>query len=185
MRVSTKRVLSIGIAVILFMAAFIIYIFLIRPEFESVNVKRAVVASKADLYENQDRTVSQVSKLIEEFKNIERLEENIGLAMPEGEETVQALRQIESMASQAAVTITSLDFRVSLPRSADRPFVKKLGTLEISMNLSGEYANLKQFLHYVETSIRLADVTEFAFKPAGPHGTSDALSLKVNMYYQK
>jgi len=185
MRVSTKRILSIGISAILLIVALIVYATLIKPEVEKINGKRALVASKTALYNNQDRAVSQVNKLITDFKNIQRLEENISLAMPDGEETVQALRQIESMSSQAGVVITGLNFKASLPRASSQPFIKKLGTLEISMTVTGGYTNLKQFVRYLETNIRLANVTKLKFTPAGARGISDSLTLDVNVYYQQ
>jgi Tfp pilus assembly protein PilO len=72
-----------------------------------------------------------------------------------------------------------------LPRASSQPFIKKLGTLEISMTVTGGYTNLKQFVRYLETNIRLANVTKLKFTPAGARGISDSLTLDVNVYYQQ
>ncbi|MEK7630255.1 MAG: hypothetical protein AAB432_02660 [Patescibacteria group bacterium] len=186
MRPSTKRILSVTLATVFLIGSLTVYFNFIKDEASSISDKRAIIASKTSLYNNQKQAVSEVKGLINQFQNVSRLEETISLAMPDGAEPVQALRQIEAVSATNNVTLASLDFTASTPRGAPPPFIKKLGTLAVTLKANGGYEGLKKFLAGIETSVRLANVAEFSFTPATlKNNIPDSLTLKVNMFYQE
>ena len=186
MRTSTKRILSITVAAVFLIATLVVYLNFIRPEVEEISELRALVASKGNLLENQEQAVTDVQDLITQFKNIATLQETAGLAMPGNPETIGALRQIEAIARTSGATLTSLGFKVIAPRSsAAESFIKKLGIVEVNMSAEGNYEALKQFLQFLETSVRVANIKEFTFRPAGPQGGTDKLVVSGEMYYQE
>jgi len=196
-RTSTKRILSIGLSIVFLIGAVIIYSTLIRSEIKIIDEKRAEVASKTVLYDNQKNAVNQVSELISKYslktdKGMAKLQEIVSLAMPAGENIIGALRQIEAIGKSSGVDIKSLNFSVSAPKSKTKSsFTKKMGTLNISISADGSYGILKNFLQLLETSLRVANVKTFMFRPGIPvpgsraPTPSDNLSVMVEMYYQE
>ncbi len=210
MRLSTKRILSIGVSVILILAALITFFSFVMGELKQVTAKRDEVASKANTLETERRVVAQAQELIGRFKDLSKLEGTVSLAMPKGEETTGALRQVEAIQRASAVALSSLSFQrveelpqLKRPRTAASAssFTRPLGILVVQISAAGTYQSLKRFLQMVETSIRVANVTSLTFtpsatrrvasgtagealKPAASEG-NDTLSATVEMYYQQ
>ncbi|MFA6407630.1 MAG: type 4a pilus biogenesis protein PilO [Candidatus Paceibacterota bacterium] len=184
MRVSTKRILSIGLAGLFFIGALVTYLNFIQGAMTIVNEKRAKVATQTALFQNQDQAVKQVQSLIEQFKNVTNIQQTASLAIPNGEEAIRALRQIEAIGIASTVKIASIKFQSLPPRSSAQSFLKKLGVLEVDLSARGDYPSLKDFLKKMETTVRIANIKKITFKPAAVRGGSDSLDITVEMYYQ-
>ncbi len=192
MRVSTKRILAIGVSLVLFIGALLVYLNLIRGAMESVNKSRAAVASKTSLLKSQQQIVTQVQNLMQQFQNVGQLRSTISLAMPNGQDNIGALRQIEAIARSSNVLLTSVDFKASLARpargttaSSTQNLTKRLGILKVTLNVAGPYESLKRYLSQLETSVRLANVESVKFSPAAAADQSSKMTVTVNMYYQE
>ncbi len=189
MRVSTKRVLSILVGLIFLLGAFFVYLGLIRGEMTAVGEVRSILASKEALFANQEQAVNQVKDLLNEFKNFSQLQGTVNRAIPDGASSISALRQIEAIGRTAGVIITGLDFSTPTPSSRNAPgatsVVQRLRTLEVKVRAEGPYANLKQFVKLLETSVRVANVTDMSYSPRGAGNFGDTLLLEVEMYYQE
>jgi hypothetical protein len=191
MRVSTKRILSILAGLMFIMGAVFVYFGLIRGEIAATEQTRGILTSKEVLLANQERAVTQVKGLIDEFKNFARLQETAGRAVPNGASAINALRQIEAVSRSANVVITGIDFATPAAPSSrtgatgPTSVVKKLRVLEVKARLDGPYANLKQFVKLLETSVRVANVKRLNYTPGGLPGSSDSLTIEVEMYYQE
>jgi hypothetical protein len=194
MRVSTKRILAIGAAFLFFVGALLVYFNLVRTESTVVNDLRAKILSKSNLLAAQREVVGQVQNLIAQFQNVARVRDSVSLAVPEGVESVQALRQIEAIARASAVTLTSLEFKsgpaVAVKKSTVQTtgagsLLKKLGILKITVAAIGPYESLKIFLAELETTVRIANVQTFKYAPLAGQGGMDRLTVDVEMYYQQ
>lgn len=195
MRLSTKRILAIGAAFIFFIGALLVYFNLVQTEAAAVNELRAKVFARSNLLAAQKEVVGQVQNLIAQFQNVARVRDTVSLAVPEGVESVQALRQIEAIARVSGVALTSLDFKAALAtvpgkRAAVQTtgagsLLKKLGVLNITVSAAGPYDALKLFLSQLETTIRIANVTEFKYAPLTTREGEDRLTVEVEMYYQQ
>lgn len=189
MRVSTKRILSILVGFLFLLGALLVYVGLIRGEMVSVAEVRSLLASKQALFANQEVAVNQVKDLINEFKNFTQLQGTVSRAIPDGASTISALRQLEAVGRTAGAVITGLDFSTPTPSSRGAPgaasVVKRIRTLEVKVRAEGPYANLKQFVKLLETSVRVANVTRLNYVPSGVGGSGDTVSLELEMYYQE
>jgi Tfp pilus assembly protein PilO len=186
MRVSTKRILSIGLAGVFLVGAFVVYAKFISTYMDEVNEKRAAIASKEAAYNNQNSAVKQVQSTIAQFQNFQDIQSKISLAVPNGIQTIQALRQIEAIASRTNSTISSISFKTASSRASKATFLKKIGVLDVSLSVVGGYGDLKQFLSLVETNARVANVQEFKFQPGmNTKAGTDQLTVKLEMYYQE
>lgn len=187
MKASTKRVLSIGLAFLFFIALLIVYGNFIRPELVKIGEKRAGVISKEILFNNQKAAVEGVQKLISQFQSTAQLQETVSLAVPREENVTQALNQLQAMAKNSQTGIVS--FTVSpLPFEPTRqPLIKRLGVLELNLAVQGSYEALKSFLRYLETNVRVANIDNFRIAPANARESQDfyVLTLKAELYYQE
>ncbi|MFA6365321.1 MAG: type 4a pilus biogenesis protein PilO [Candidatus Paceibacterota bacterium] len=184
MRVSTKRILSIGLAGLFFIGTIVVYVNFIQAEMTTINEKRAKVATQTALFQNQDQAIKQVGSLIDQFKNLTSIQQTASFAIPNGEEAISALRQIEAIGVASNVKIAAIKFQSLPPRSSTQSFLKKLGVLEVDISVKGDYPTLKDFLRKLETTVRIANVNKMAFKPAVARGAQDSLEVTIEMYYQ-
>ncbi len=195
MKSSTKRILSILFSAFFLMAALVVYGSLIQPEIESASQLQAVVASKSQLLNNQRAAVEQVTNLIGQFQSATKLQETVGLAVPIGPNTTQALNQWQAVAQASQVSLQSLNIQSGQPvagaRGAPQPLVKNLNSIPTQVNAIGSYASIKQFLNSIETNARVMNVTDFDFKifgsaQSGAADSSPLYSLYLNIvaFYQ-
>lgn len=156
-----------------------------------VNEKRAVLASKEALFTNQNDAINQVQSAFAKFQGSQDTnKKKIEFAIPNGVNTISALRQIEAISKRSLVTITSLGFKeAGIKTSESGESLKKIGTLEITVDVAGSYAGLKDFVRLLETNVRVANVQSFNYKSAfggqQQTGGPEQLNLKVEMYYQE
>lgn len=181
MRASTKRILSIVLAFIFFVATFVIYQNLIGPEGAIIREKGGLVNAKESLFESQRQAVEEVQSLISQFQNLRSIQESVSLAMPNSQETTRALSQLEAISRSSGVNIVSLDFEHLAALPSNQPLIKKIGVLQVNVGLTGSYSGLKNFVRLLETNVRVANVRELNFaRLQNDYG----LNVVAEVYYQ-
>lgn len=184
MRISTKRILSIIFSGVFFIGAIYMFTGPVQDEMKTINDKRAKLATQQSLYASQFQAIGQVQKLISSFQDSKNIQAQTSFAIPNGEQAVSALRQVEAIGRASNVSFSSVKFKSSAPRVTAQQFLKKLGVLEVTINAGGDYANLKDFLRKLETTVRIANIKSFAFHPGLLRNTKDSVEVVVEMYYQ-
>ncbi len=192
MRASTRRILSIGLAGIFLIGAFFTYANFIRGEMDIVNEKRATLATKEELFTNQNDAINKIDGTFTKFKTSQDTnKKKIELTIPNGVNTIGALRQVEAISKRSSATITALGFKeAGMKASESGESLKKIGILEITTDVTGSYAGLKDFVRLIETNVRIANVQSFNYKSSfiggqKQAGSPEQLNLKVEMYYQE
>ncbi len=160
---------------------------MIKPELDRMMEKRALFLSKQALFNNQKEAVEQVQELIQAFQGFAKLQETVSLAMPRDEQTTQILNQLDAIARTAGVTMSSFDVNPKAFETSKQPLARRLGTVEIGMSVEGGYEQMKQFLQFLETNVRIFSVQRLIFSQAGGFGASTEsyrFSLTVDSYFQ-
>ncbi|HXF43991.1 MAG TPA: type 4a pilus biogenesis protein PilO [Candidatus Paceibacterota bacterium] len=184
MKTSTKRILSIALAGLFFIGVLVVYTSLIRPELEKVNEKRALFISKETVFNNQRNAVTQVEKLLGEFKNLTELQETVSLALPTSANVPDVLGQIQSIAKLAGVNINSFTIKPLAFTPSKVPLVKRLGSLEFNITVGGAYERLRNFIQSLETNVRVMNVMSWRLTPT-LNAEDMNLNLQVVVYYQE
>jgi len=191
MRISTKRILSIGVSLLLFIGVVVVYFQLIVPKAKELSKRRSEMVSKQTAYNNQREAVDQVQKLIAQIRDLKELQKSVGFAMPTGPDTIGALRQIDAISKSTNATIISLNFRISPPtnrstKNKSVTILKPMGVVNVTVSVRGFYENLKRFLELLEKNIRVANVRTYRFMPGvgKDSGINDAMDVSVDMFYQ-
>lgn len=186
MKVSTKRILSIGLAGLFLVGTLVVYVVLIKPEMDNVTNERSLISSKTNLFNNQKTAVQSVQKLIAQFQSISAIQQSVNLEMPIGPATTEALNQIEAIAAMNQITINSLSIKPESFTPNQQPLAKRLGTLTVGLAATGSYDGVKNFLRGLETNVRVANVQSFGITSISNAANQDnySLDLTVEIYYQ-
>ena len=117
--------------------------------------------------------------------------------MPSGEDVAGALTQIEGIAENNGIVITSI--AVSPPAvqvktgATQSTTMKPLGSFTFNVTASGSYESFKNFLSELETNIRIFDVKTISLQPsaraavagkAAPSPDMFTYAITVATYYQ-
>lgn len=188
MRVSTKRILSMVVALVLLVGALMVYGSLIRPALDGIGVIRGEIAAKQDLLNNQEVAVSQARDLLGELQNSRRIEETVSLAIPIGENTTQAMSQIQAIVQNSNVTVQSLSLSPKpFLSNVRQSLVRRLGVLQFNLSVNGGYDNIKNFLESLETNVRVANLETLKLSRFSSPAFFNLYGLNVvfDMYYQE
>jgi len=191
MRASSKRVMSIGIAALFLLGAFIVYGTLIRPLYVEIEKTRATLNAAQTIFDDQKNATEQVNKAFLDMKNSTKVREVISQALPVGPNMTQALHQIESVIRSNRVAIDALTIKAIPPEVNKQILAKRLGKLDINFSVSGQYESIRDFLRALESNVRVTNVTNFEFSSMSKadRGSSSVslytLQLVAQMYYQE
>src|SRR3989344_3211047 len=189
MRASTKRILSIGISGILFIAALVVYANLIRPATVLVGQKRSELYSKESAFENQKLAVQKVKELISKLQGVAELQRTVSLVMPSRPDITQVLNQLQAITNTYQTNLKSFTIRTLPFEGNSKALVKRIGTLELDVTVTGSYDSVKNFLRAMEANVRVFNVKRFRVSPAGGSqgGVQDFFTAQVTFqaYYQE
>ena len=180
MRASTKRTLSLLISVLFIIAALVVYVNLVRPEYRDIQELRGALAGKTSLLASQKTIISQVRNLLAQFKGAVQLQETVSLALPANEAAAAIFQQLQAIAKSSGLTIQAFGLNLLSLKS------DKLGTVQVTLKIFGNYAGIQSFLKSTETNVRVMDLVSFKIEQGGKSNQDIyAYTVVLNTYYQK
>lgn len=185
MRTSTKRILSILLAAIFLIGLIVVVTSLIKPEFEDVMDKRTELYSREQVFDAQVQAVGEVDQLIQDIEGFDKLQETVSLAVPLSPEVPGILNQLDAIARTSNVALTSFASEPQSFEGGKDPLVKRLGVLGISLTVTGDYQNLKDFVRFMETNVRVFNIKSYILSGGGFGGGGYEMAVEANTYYQE
>jgi Tfp pilus assembly protein PilO len=175
MKQSSKRLISVLIALLFIAAAFIFFFDFVQPAYSDMKMLRSKQLGEENYIANQAILVKQVQTILTTYQNEAQGTANVDLAMPSGEDIAGALAQIQGIAVNNGITIGSI--AVTPPTiqvranaagavASSSTLMKPLGSFTFKLAASGSYENFKNFLSEIETNIRIFDVETVSLQPA-------------------
>lgn len=161
MKASTKRLLALLSSATLILAALIVYVVLLKPEYDDIQKMRGNFKSVSDSYEAQLQAIDYVNNLYSKNKvDIEQIQNGLSQALPDQEEVADVVYQIQGISSLNNIFIESVNLdRLPIQRSkSENSLVKNYGSLRITAKLTGSYDSFKELLRFLENNIRIMDV---------------------------
>jgi Tfp pilus assembly protein PilO len=186
MRASSKRTLSILVALLLLIGAVLIYSSLIKPAYADIKDLRSEAASRINIIEENQAYIVKVQNLLNEYQNAAQIQNAISVLLPDGQNISQALNQISGLAlisglSVQKVSVSQLAIRPSLGSS----IVKNIGTLRFEAGVSGTYQSFKSFLQKLETNMGIFDVNGIKVDlPSRSSSNNFSYTVVIDSYYQ-
>ncbi len=186
MKSSTYRLLSILGSLAFLVGAVIVYTNLVQPAYSEVQDLRSKKTALQDTIAQDEQAVSTVNNLLGQYQSLSQLRDSLSNILPTEERVPEAVYQLQGIAAARQIEIQSLSLQY-LPIQAVQPgsLTKPLGTLSVTIRLSGTYPNFKLFLGDLETNIRLMDVSSIKIEGGNiPGATKLTYTVVVNAYYQ-
>jgi len=181
MRTSTKRILSILLSSIFFIAFIVVVTSLVKPEFEQVMENRGEFYSKKKVFEDQQEAVGKVEQLIQETKSFNQLKQTVSLAVPLEKQIPNILNQLNAISRTSNVSIISFKSNLQAFEEGSSQLARRLGIIRIELAVSGDYGNLKNFLRFLESNVRVFNVKSFIIS----QGIRQQFLVQVETYYQE
>lgn len=190
MRPSSKRLVSMGLALIIFIAAFVFYSSFIKKEFTDIEQLRGEVAAKTQLLAEQQNAVSQVRSLLQQYEGVAQLQQTISLSLPQAEDLAMVVAQFNAIANNSGVSIDSINVAAApIQSTASSSLVYSYGVSKFNLKVVGSYESFKSFIQSLETNVRVMDVKSIKLGATSIGGQKTQQNifnydLTVEAYYQ-
>ncbi len=186
MRASSKRFVSILLAIVMFIASLFIYSTLILPAYSEVTNLRAEVVARTRLIAEEEASIGQVQKLLSEYKDVAVIQDTISLILPISQNIALGVSQISGLSKINSLILDSLSTQeLAIKPSTQPTLIKGMGTLRFSLHLIGSYENFKAFLKNLETNITLIDLVSLKIESGSRVGGNIfSYSIIADTYYQ-
>lgn len=192
MKYSAKRNLSLVLSGIFLVLALIVFFSMLWPTFTSINELNKKITQERAQYESQNQAVQVAQSIISQYKSLVSVSQTISLSIPKDTEIQNLIAQINNISAQSGLLLQSIGFEevgLNAPVNS-KSIIENYKTLQLSINLTGNYDSFKTWLSAVENNIRLMDVGAISF--AGLSTSSKSASdsslfnfkVTVNVYYQ-
>jgi len=184
MKASVKRTISLLLSILFIILALVIYAFLVRPVYDEILVLRGTFRGKQKLFSEQEAAIQKVNDLVQRYQGTARLQDVINMSLPVSENLSLVFGQLYAIARKNNVNIEVFGVQpLAIRPSRDKSLVKGLGTLRLSLRLTGSYDSLKDFVGDLETNIRVMDVSSLKIDQTA---VSNVLvyNLIIDTYYQ-
>ena len=198
MKQSSKRLVSMLVALMFLVGAFVGFFEFVQPAYSQVETLRGEESANQGILTSLTALVKQAQDLLASYNQQSQNAQGLGAALPAGEDVAGALAQIEGIASQNNLNLSTV--AVSTPTlqvpkiqngSSTAALVKPVGTVSFKLAVAGSYENFKKFIADLETNIRLFDVENVTVAPfsntaGGKSASLDyfTYNLIVQAYYQ-
>ncbi len=193
MRSSTKRFLSLLIALSMAGVTVIVYASFLNPIFGEVVELRGRIAANSDLLANQANAVQKFKELLGLYSDqYKALDKTLSSALPSKEEVPAVVNQIQALSRVSNLALQSVTFKYAAMKPTAKAgqftLVKPLGVLNVTMQMAGSYEGMKAFIRAIETNIRVMDVVLLKIDPVR-RGDATVPNLflytmEVSTYYQ-
>ncbi|MEK7549251.1 MAG: type 4a pilus biogenesis protein PilO [Patescibacteria group bacterium] len=183
MKATTKRTITIFLAILLLIVSVFIYTSLIKPAYGEVKVLRSKAETLKQTLITFRSLNDQLQQLFSEYQNLSNLGEQMSTILPSSVNVPYAVGQIAGIASFNRLEIQSLDVKQLAIKPASEILAKGLGTLRMDLKLAGDYEKIKSYLKNIENNLMISRVVNFKIEKQG--ASQDLLfGLTVDTYYQ-
>ncbi|HUZ93046.1 MAG TPA: hypothetical protein VNG29_03575 [Candidatus Paceibacterota bacterium] len=201
MKQSTKRFASLLIGLLFLFAALIVYFELIAPAYQNAQSAKAQYLSQQSFLTSEEATIKKVQDLIANYQSQSQVQDAVSSALPLSPDIPGAITQITGVARQSALAVQTISVQAqgiqnvqsvaaapapgSTVNTAAANFAgsleKPIGTILLSVKMSGQYENIKQFISLLATNIRLFDPESVDIEPiAAAQGVGSSTVIQQN-----
>jgi len=211
MKQETKRFSSLIIAALIIAGALVVYFEFIVPAYTNLESIKGEEESATTLLANENQIVTQGKSLLSTYQSDTASSQAVASALPVGQNIAGALAQIYGIAANTGITINGTGITVQAvsevaPQAVAAAtttgditsaamagsIIKPTGTLSFQVSGTGSYESFKNFLHGIETNVRIFDVSAVSIQPAAitatktQAGNSDNFNFTITVvtYYQ-
>ncbi len=164
-------------------ASLVGYATYLRPVYNEVSALRGTLIAKQNLFEEKKQAVDKVESLIKQYQGADRLQDVVSMSLPVSEEVSSVFNQLQAIAGTNGLTVQVFNVQPLSTKPSEKPLVKPVGTLRLSLRLTGAYVPFKEFIKGLETNIRAMDIVSMKVESAGK-GDFFMYTVVADTYYQ-
>ena len=187
MKATTKRTITIFLAISFLIVSVFVYTSLIKPAYEEAAGLRSKAAALSQTLAVFRSLNEQLQQLFSEYQNLSNLGEQISTVLPSSVNMPYAVGQVAGIASLNRLAIKSLDVKQLAIKPASETLAKGLGTLRFDLKLAGDYEKIKSYLNNIESNLMVSRVVNFKIEKQGGAASANQdllFGLTVDAYYQ-
>jgi len=190
MRQSTKRLINMFGALILVVAAFVVFFNFTKSVYQEIQELKGEAFTLQDFIDSQKDAINQVEKLSNTYKNRTQFQEAISESFSSNPKLSEAIAQLDGLTRLNNLTLQSLGIserdggNSASSDSVASSLVKPIRIISFDLSLVGRYESLKDFIKNLDTNVRVFDVEELSIQPLGSINDIYNFSVKVVTYYQ-
>jgi len=186
MKPAVKRTVSLLVSALVLIAAVVGYVILVKPAYREILQLRGVLKSKSDFFNEQSLAIGKVDNMILQYQGASKLQDTVSLSFPLKEDLASLFNQLRTLAELSGLRIEIFGVKpLSFQSLVAAPLIKNVGTLQVSLRVTGSYEAFKQFLGGLETNVRLMNVQQITIERLGSAAANlFSYNLLVNTYYQ-
>ena len=156
----------------------------VQPELAEVKRIQAERAVVEDAISKAREVIRLRDELLARYNSIDPAAiDKIRKFLPAGSALSQLFIDIDTMASQSGVIISSIAFTESEPAPASLPEVGN--ALSITLKVDGTYDQFRAFLGLIEKNLRLIDVVSISLVGKTEEVAGIGFEVKLRAYYQE
>ncbi len=192
MKETAKRNISLILVIVFFGAAMIVFFTLSWPNLTKVFDLNFILNESKKEYEIQSQSLQLAKSIIEQYRNLNNVNQAISLTMPKTDEIYNIIVQLNKIAESSGMSIEGVSLKEVINNeleTSNQNLIKPYQTISINISLKGSYESFKTWLESVETNIRLMDVKSVSLGGASlspDKQTNNFFNFNVNLdiYYQ-
>jgi Tfp pilus assembly protein PilO len=142
---------------VIFLLSLIFGIFLVRPKYQELKLKRVEVYQKEIELRNLKDHEAEIRLISEELKKYSEELAKIDSALPSRFSLLSLLNYLQKTTSENGLIFKNYSFSTLSPKEAG------IKEFSLAMNISGSYNSFKNFLSILEKSSRLFEIEKISF----------------------
>jgi len=180
MRPSSKRALSLLVAIVFFIGSLVLYVNFIKPTYRNIDLLRAQLEAKRQQYNDYKSIIDRLRPVFDSFQSAFQLQESFSSMLSTEPMVPQAVAQLNGLASNNLLRISSINVNELAVASQKSVLLKGMGTIDLNLTISSNsYDAIKSFLQNVESNIRIFDVKRITI---GRQENTNAFNVNFNVY---
>ncbi len=190
MKQSSKRLISIVLALLFVIGALVVLFDLIEPAYQDAMTTKGNLEAAQQFLATETQAVTQAESIITSYRNDTATLETVDLALPTGPDIAGALAQFYGLAANSGLTVQGISISkpilqaVSQPAGSSTNILKPVGTISFQLAAIGSYEDLQAFLAGIETNVRMFDLKALSISSGGATKDLYNYSMTVVTYYQ-
>lgn len=175
------------LAAAFFIGTLVVYSTFISPEIDRVSQLRGELMASQAMRDTQKAATNDVQALVTKIDAQGDVRKTIDLALPVGADMTEGLHQLNGMIGVSRVTLTNFQITPTTPEASKEPLVKRLGKLNVTMEVMGNYEGIRGFISLLETNVRVMNIQSFDIGTDMNMPIAGQYASKIvgEMYYQE
>lgn len=163
MKSSTKRSMSIILAIIFLIGSLFVYKSLIKPDYKKIVNLIAEKQSLKTTLNTYTFLNQEFKKFLSQYQNqdLEMTQKQLSLMLPNRPDISYVAAQVVGIADLFGIKISSLNIKQLAIKPSDKTAIKGLGTLRIDLQMEGDYESFKSFMRTLENNVMILNPTNY------------------------